>query len=249
MAVIAGCNAPQATDDSSVVASPVYEQAVDNPARSEQDRQRDALRKPAEVLKFFGIKPGMSVLDLYSGGGYYSELLSYVVGAGGKVVAHSNSAYTRYVGEETAARYGNGRLPNVEVLMAENNELTLPAGEFDAELMILAYHDIYYVAPDDGWPKIDGPKLLAELYRAMKPGGILGIVDHVADAGSPRETGGTLHRIDPAIIIAEVEKAGFVLDAKSDVLRNNDDDHSVTVFDPSVRGKTDRIVMRFRKPD
>ena len=98
--------------------------------------------------------------------------------------------------------------------MAENNELELPADTFNVVMMVLAYHDIYYVSAEDGWPKIDGPKLLAEFLNGLKSGGTLAVVDHYAAAGSPRETGGTLHRIDPSIVIAEIEAAGFVWTAK-----------------------------------
>jgi predicted methyltransferase len=191
----------------------------------------------------------MKVLDMFAGGGYYTELWSNIVGADGVVVSHTNKAYAQFVGEEAVQRYADARLPNVEILMAENNELSLPEGEFDAVTLILAYHDIYYVAPNNGWPKIDGPKLLAELYDGMRPGAILGVVDHYAEAGSPRETGGTLHRIDPAIVKAEMTMAGFEFDGASDILRNMDDDHLLNMADPAVRGKTDRFVMRFRKPD
>jgi predicted methyltransferase len=226
----------------------LYVMAVQNPARSDKDRERDSLRKPAEVMQFFGIEPGTRVLDLFSGGGYYTELLSYVVGDKGSVVAHTNAAYASFVGDETKNRYADDRLPNVEVLQAENNELKLTDGEFDAVLMILAYHDIYYVDPENGWPQIDGAALLAELYKGMKPGAVLGIVDHVAQAGAPRETGNTLHRVDPALVRAEVEKAGFLFEEQADMLRNPDDDHLKNMADPSIRGKTDRFVMRFRRP-
>jgi predicted methyltransferase len=240
---------PQAASTTTTSAKEsVYLAAQNQPARSEADRERDALRKPAEVMQFFGVGPGMTVLDLYSGGGYYSELLSYVVGAQGSVTAHTNAAYMGFTGDETATRYAAGRLPNVEVLVAENNELTLPEGKFDAVMMILTYHDIYYVNPDDGWPKIDGPALLAELYAAMKPGAVLGIVDHVAESGSPVETGGTLHRIDPAIMRAEIEAAGFEFEDAAQMLRNPEDDHLKSVFDPAIRGRSDQVVMRFRKP-
>ena len=227
----------------------VYEAAVADDSRSEADRARDVNRKPAEVLAFFGIEPGMDVLDMFSGGGYYTEIVSRVVGPDGSVYAHNNSAYTQFVGEEASARYADDRLPNVEFLMAENNELGLSPGSFDAILMVLAYHDIYYVAPNDNWPKIDGPKLIAEFYAGLRPGGILGIVDHYAAAGSPRETGNTLHRIDPEIVISELERAGFVLEDKSNILRNMDDDHSLSMSADEVRGRTDRFVLRFRKPN
>ena len=116
-------------------------------------------------------------------------------------------------------------------------------------MLILTYHDIYYVDADNGWPQIDGAKFLAELKNGLKPGGMLAVVDHNAEAGSPRETGGTLHRIDRQIVIDELEAAGFVLEASNDVLRNREDDYSKGVFDPGMRGNTDRFVLKFRKPD
>lgn len=242
-------NSPANADSLDVAEGALYTAAVDNAGRSEGDIARDAGRKPEQVMGFFGIEPGMQVLDMFAGGGYYTELLAYVVGPHGSVISHSNEAYAQFVGDEAVKRYADGRLPNVEILMAENNELRLPREEFDAVMLILAFHDIYYVAPDNGWPKIDGPKLLSELFKGMKPGAMLGVVDHFAEAGSPRETGGTLHRIDPSIVISEMQAAGFVLEARSDVLRNTQDDYSKNMADPAVRGKTDRFVMRFRKPD
>lgn len=226
----------------------LYDGAVAAKDRLPGDYERDSDRKPATVLAFFGIAPGDTVLDLFSGGGYYTELLANVVGADGEVVAHSNTAYLNFVGEEFAARYADDRLPNVDVLMAENNELELDEGVFDAIVIVLSYHDVYHADLENGWAPIDKPKLLAELYDGLKAGGVLGIVDHVAATGAPPDTGHTLHRIDPAIIIADLEAAGFRLDGSSDALRNPGDDHSKIVFDPSVRGKTDRIVLRFRKP-
>ncbi|MDH3746578.1 MAG: methyltransferase domain-containing protein [Gammaproteobacteria bacterium] len=259
MSVIA-CNrqAPPAvegtTDDDAetpAIASPetsIYADAVANTSRLEGDYARDASRKPVEVLEFIGIAPGQTVLDLFSGGGYYSELLSRVVGSDGQVYAHSNEAYLSFAGDEFIDRHANGRLPNVKVLMAENNELELDEGSLDAIMMVLAYHDVYYAEPQNGWPKIDVDHLLAELYQGLKPDGIVGIVDHYAEAGAPRETGGTLHRIDRNIVIADFESAGFELAAKSDVLRNMNDDYSKNVFEPDLRGKTDRFVLKFRKP-
>ncbi len=246
LSLLAGCGDSEVPVENN---SLVYEQAAANEGRTEADRARDAGRKPAEVLEFFGIQPGMTVLDMYSGGGYYTEMLSHIVGPEGSVIAHSNQAYAGFVGEEATNRYANNRLGNVEILMAENNELALPNASFDAIMMVLAYHDIYYVDPDNGWPEIDGPRFVETLYNGLRPGGILAVVDHSAAPGSPSETGNTLHRIDPDIVTAELEAAGFVLEAKSDVLRNMDDDHSVNMGAPEVRGKTDRFVFRFRKPE
>ncbi len=100
---------------------PDYEAALAHPDRRTADADRDQSRKPAEVLAFFGIEPGMTVLDMFSGGGYYSELISYIVGPEGSVVAHTNSAYLNFVGEEFEERHRGDRLANVEVLMSDNN--------------------------------------------------------------------------------------------------------------------------------
>lgn len=217
-------------------------------SRPAADRAKDGTRQSGAVLTFFRIAPGMTVLDLWSGGGYYTELLSSVVGSGGKVVAHNNTPYLKFAEDELAMRYAPGRLPNVERLLAENNELALQPGSFDAVLMTNVYHDIYFVDEKAGWMRIDGPKLLAEVFQSLKPGGVLGVTDHAAVPGSPPATGGTLHRIDPALLKREITAVGFVLEAESDVLVNPADDRTKSAFDPSVQGRTAQVVLRFRKP-
>ncbi len=226
-----------------------YAAALAAPGRSAEDREQDSWRKPAESLAFFGVQPGMSVLDLYSGAGYYTELLATVVGPTGRVVAHNNKAYLDGVGDELTRRFADPqRLANVERLAAENNAIELEPGRFDFVLLSAAYHDVYYANEANDWPKIDGPKLLAELFESMKPGATLGLIDHAAAPGSPAETGGTLHRIDPDLVKRDFAAAGFVLEAESDVLRNPADDLGKGVFDPAVRRKTDRFMLRFRRP-
>ncbi len=255
LALMSGCgqgdDAPAESSPSGSVVDEqpsVYDAAVAATDRLPGDYERDAGRRPALVLAFFGVRPGQTVLELFSGGGYYTELLSRVVGPEGKVIAQTNEAYVGFAGEEFVDRHAGGRLGNVDILMAENNELQLDAASIDIITIVLGYHDLYYAAPDRGWPKFDVQKLLAELHESLRPGGVLGIVDHMAEPGSPRETGGTVHRIDAAAVVEDLEAAGFVLDATSDALRNPDDDYSTSVFDPSVRGKTDRFVLRFVKP-
>jgi len=226
----------------------VYAAAVLNAARPESDRPRDAGRKPAEVLEFVGIEEGMTVLDMFSGGGYYTEIIAAVVGADGIVIAQTNEAYLKFVGDEFSNRYANDRLANVEILMAENNELSLDASSLDAVMLVLSYHDLFNSDPEQGWPRIDIPAFLAELYEGLEPGGLVGVIDHYAATGASTDSGNTVHRIDPAIVIAGMQAAGFSLEAQSDMLRNPDDDYEKIVFDPELRGKTDRFVMRFRKP-
>lgn len=222
--------------------------AITSPDRLEGDSEADGRRKPADVLEFFGIGPGMRVLEMFAGGGYYTELLSHVVGGDGSIVAQNNAAYLQYSKATLEKRFTPGRLANVERLTAENNELDLPDDSFDAAVFILAYHDVYYIDVPNGWPEIDGPAMLAEIHRSLKPGAVVGVVDHVAPAGSPADSGNTLHRIDPARLRKDFEAAGFVFEAQSDILRNPQDDYAKPMFDPAVRGKTDRFVYRFRRP-
>jgi predicted methyltransferase len=221
-------------------------EALASPDRLASDRARDALRRPDQVLAFFGIAPGMNVLDLFSGGGYYTEIVSGVVGPTGHVVAHNNAAYLDFAAEELGKRFSGQRLANVTRLASEASDLQLPEASFDAALAILTWHDFYYV--DQGWPAIDEPALTAKLCAALKPGAVLGVVDHVADAGADvRLTSQNLHRIDPQRIKADLADSCFEFDGEINVLRNPADDHSKPMFDPEVRGRTDRVVYRFRR--
>ena len=238
-----------ARPSSSAIVQPAeVDAALENPRRRPADRAQDDRRQAAAVLDYFGIETGMVVLDLYSGGGYYAELLAYLVGPSGRVVAHNNTPYLTFAQAELADRYREGRLPNVEQLIAENNELELPEQRFDAVVMIKAYHDVYFVDEEAGWEPIDRIDFLVEVYDSMKPGAVLGIVDHAAAPGSPATTGGTLHRIDPAVIRRDMDQAGFIYEGESSILRNTQDDYSRTVFDEKVRNRTDKVVLRFRKP-
>ncbi len=241
----AGLSLPANAEEAPV---PEIAAALAQPDRAARDREADVRRKPAEVLGFFGLQPGMTVLEMFAGGGYYTEILSRVVGDAGMVWAHNNTPYLEYAKEEITARFTPDRPANVKPLTAENNELELPPETFDLALLILAYHDVYHVHEESGWFAIDGPKMLAEIYQSMKPGAILGVVDHVAEAGAPASTGETLHRIDAALMKKEIVAAGFVFDGESDVLRNPADDVTRHAFDPESRGKTDRVVYRFVRP-
>lgn len=235
--------------ESTEAAISVYEAALANELRPEADRDSDEARKPAQVLEFVRIEPGMTVLDMFSGGGWYAEIIAHVVGENGHVIAHSNEVYKRFVGESLAERFAGGRVPNTEILMAENNHLTLEENTLDAVMLGLSFHDIYNEDAEIGWVLLDGPVFLAELKKGLRPGGIVGIVDHTAEAGAPPETGDSLHRIDPALVVANMEAAGFIYEATNDLLSNPDDDLTKSVFAEGIRGKTDRFVMRFRNPE
>lgn len=215
--------------------------------RSDADRERDSADKPGQVLAFLGIEPGMQVADLFAGGGYYSELLSLAVGETGQVIAYNNGAYHRFGGEQTAARFDSNRLANVRYLVAEADQLSLPAN-LDAAIMIMSFHDLYWVNEEQGWPKMDARQFLGTVFDSLKSGGVLGVVDHHAVAGSGIAAVSPLHRIDRAFVVAELQAVGFRLSADSDLLRNPADDRSQLVFDPAIRRQTDRFILRFVKP-
>ena len=222
-------------------------QAVANSARPEADTQRDANRKPAEVLEFFGIEPGMDVLDIFAGGGYYTKILNYIVGDDGKVTLYNNGGWDGFVNNGVVERLANERLTNVESVVAEADEINFADNTYDAALFVLGFHDLYYV--DTFWPAIEPLPFMTAIYNSIKPGGVLGLIDHVAEpGGSTLEIANSLHRIDPAIIRRDMLAAGFVLEAESTLLRNVDDNHSLPMSDPSVQGRTDRVVYLFRKP-
>lgn len=219
--------------------------AIANPQRSEADRLRDASDKPATVLNFIGLRPRMRVADLISGGGYYSELMSYVVGPRGKVISHTVKTYDRWAAEERKTRFAAGRLPNVVPLYSELPELELGDEPLDLILMVKVYHDIYYRS--DIWPRVNRDDFFARIRKALKPGGILAVIDHAALPGTGSSAAQGLHRIDQAFAKVDIERAGFEFQAESDVLRNPADDHTLNVFDAGIQGHTDRFVYRFVK--
>jgi len=224
------------------------EQALADNARPEKDRDVDAMRKPGEVLSFLDIEEGMAVLDVFGGGGFYTEIVSRIVGADGFVTLYNNGAWDKLVGKNVQTRLANNRLPNVDYLVELPFNLNMDE-EYDAALFILGMHDLYYEDKENGWRAIDVDTFLGNIYRALKPGAVLGIVDHNARAGSdPAVSGKELHRIDPAIIKRDLEAAGFAFEGEADLLRNPADELTKLVFDPEIRRKTDRSVMKFRKP-
>jgi predicted methyltransferase len=223
--------------------------AVENSERLEEDRARDSSSKPDEVLEFLGLGPGMRVLDMNAATGYYTELLARVLGPTGHGIAHNHpGALAALAPASFERRYGNDRLPNVEQLFARHDEIDLPAGTLDAVLMSLVYHDTYWFDPGVDWGPVNQQAMLARLRAALRPGGTVGVIDHVAAAGTdPRESAMATHRIDPAIVRRDFAAAGFELVAESDLLRNAGDAHELGVFDERIRGETDRFVLRFRR--
>jgi len=213
------------------------------------DLARNATSKPAEVLAFFGVAPGMTVLDMNAATGWYTEILSRVVGPKGHVIAHNHPGARALPAADFGARYDGNRLPNVEQIFLPHNDVRLPPNSVDVVLMSMVYHDTYWQREGVDWGPIDRAELLASLRDALKRGGVAGVVDHCAAVGSdPFESVMAVHRIDPAVVRRDFAAAGFELDGESSVLRNPGDDYSLSIFDAAVVGRTDRFVMRFRKP-
>jgi len=221
------------------------------PGRSEKAIAADVGRRPIEVLNFYAVKPGEQVLDLLAGGGYYSELLGKVVGPEGKVTAYDLPLGSDADSLQEKASWDAlmARNPNVHFVTGDIAHPAWAPESFDFALLHLVYHDLYWESAKYNYPHTDPAEVLKRLYVAMKPGGIVGVVDHVADPNTDvRATVESLHRIDPAVVLADFKRAGFKLVDKSDMLMTKRDDHGKLVFDPAVRGKTDRFVFKFRKP-
>ena len=234
---------------SAAAQSAAIDAAIASPQRPVADREQDERRKARSVLEFSGIESGMTVLDAFSAGGYYTELLARLVGPAGKVIAYNNPPYAKFAEKGIAARYAGDRLPNVRQVTSTIEDLELAPASLDAVIFVMSYHDLYWRPADGSWPPTDPALLLGKLHAALKPGGVIVVQDHVATAGGDTAVVvDKLHRIDPAVVKADFARAGFTLDAASDVLAHPDDAHTIMVFDEAIRGKTDQFLFRFRKP-
>ncbi|HUG02820.1 MAG TPA: hypothetical protein VML92_00135, partial [Steroidobacteraceae bacterium] len=154
--------------------------AIASPERSDKDRERDQKDHPAEVLTFAGVKPGMAVADVFGGGGYWSELIARAVGPEGKVSLVNNAPYVNFAREDIKARFVEGRMASIERRTIETCDMKLGSARYDLILIVMSYHDIYYVDEEGGWPAIDADGFLKQLHTALKPGGRLLIIDHAA---------------------------------------------------------------------
>ena len=216
-------------------------------ARTPDNVKLDESRKPAELLRFFGLRQGMQVLDMFGANKYWSEIMAPAVGPKGHVTVWQA---TQFLPDKRKAEFDEfaAKTPNVTLIASPFEAPNLPKNKFDFAIINLDYHDVYWVNPERKVVKMDPNAWLRTLNLAMKRGATVGVVDHVASPNNDtRATVVTLHRIDPNVIKADFKRAGFQLVASSDMLRNPADDHTLLVFDPKIRGKTDRVVYKFRK--
>jgi len=218
--------------------------ALDRDGRAAEDRARDAGRKPAEVVAFLGIHPGARVIDLIAASGYYTEVLSLAVGPSGVVYAQNPKVVLEFRDgandKALSRRLADDRLPNVQRLDMALSEVPIEPGSLDAAVTALNFHDLYNGRSPEA---ADG--FLKAVLALLKPGGVLGLIDHSGDPDADNEK---LHRIEESKVERAVKAAGFELEATGDLLRNTDDDRKQNVFDAAIRGRTDRFVMRLRKP-
>ena len=241
-AVQAGPGSSRASD-----VPPYITAAAANAARPEADTKRDADRHPALTLAFAGVKPGDQVVELVPGSGYFTRLLSSIVGPKGKVYAVAPPRRPQAAADSpdpaapVQAIAADPHYGNVTVSVQRFAQLALPK---DVDLVWTSqnYHDFHNL------PDIQVLDIDKAVFKALKPGGVYIVSDHAAEAGSGFRDTSTLHRIDREAVKKEVISAGFRFEASSDILSNKDDPHTAKVFDPNMRGHTDQFILKFRKP-
>jgi predicted methyltransferase len=210
-------------------------------ARPDADVSRDAGRQPFAVMDFLGVAPGMTVMDVIASGGYYTEALANAVGTNGRVYAQNPAISLRFrqAANDRAMQARMGRLPNVRRLDREFEDLGLVPGSIDVAITALNFHDVYNRSPEQA------QGMLEIIKQVLKPGGVLGIIDHNSSAGADHAS---LHRMPVADAIAAAEAAGFVVES-SDLLANSEDDRTQGPFAEGLRGQTDRFVLKLTKPE
>lgn len=234
-----------AADYAAILADPGRQVKLEGLAAA--DQADDAARKPAEVLAFVKIRPGETILELEGGRGWYSEIISKAVGPAGKLYiqyppefAYGDAAYK--------TRMDAGQLKNATIVKSHFDDYSaIPDASVDKVIWILGPHEIYFV-PANTQGLGDEAKTYAEIKRVLKPGGEFIAMDHAADAGAPKSIAQTLHRTDPANVLAAAKAAGLTYVEQSDILANPQDDRTKRVFDATIRRHTDQFLYRFKKP-
>jgi predicted methyltransferase len=231
--VLAACAIPAAQQEP--IAAEQYRALLADPIRTDRDRGMDASRHPVELLQFAQVHPGMHVLDVATGAGYTSQILALAVGPTGKLWAQTpkpGAALTERLAAHPQANF---------VVAAQPFEDPVPPGAAPLDLvtLILNYHDISYLP-------VDRDVMNKKIFAALKPGGSYVIVDHSALAGTGITAGKTLHRIDEAFLVAEVKRAGFVLDGDAAFMRSPGDTRAEPSSQPTP--PSDKFVLRFVKP-
>ncbi|HYF23617.1 MAG TPA: methyltransferase [Caulobacteraceae bacterium] len=223
---------------------PAIEAALADPSRPAADRERDAARKPEALIRFAGVRPGDTVGDFVTGGGYFARIFAGVVGPQGRVHAVQPQEFVGFMpkyGEDLKAL--DAAYDNVTGSITPFATPDFPAG-LDVVWTSQNYHDLH-LKP---FPADTAARANKAIFQALRPGGVYLIIDHAAEPGSGLRDAHDLHRIDPETVKQEVTAAGFVFEGESPLLRNPADPKTANVFDESIRGRTDQFVYKFRKP-
>jgi predicted methyltransferase len=214
--------------------------ALAAPERPAEDKQRDAARKPIEVVEFVGIETGMTVIDLWAAGGWFTEVLSAAVGPSGKVYAQNPDFFLQRAGFVERETERHQRLGNVQAVHGDLANANI-AGQADAAITAQNLHDVYN-GPGGEAAAVAFAK---SVYDALKPGGVFGVIDHVGIDG---QNNTQFHRMLPSQARDVLTKAGFTIEADSPLLANPADDHTKGVRDASLERSTDQFLFRARKP-
>lgn len=244
IAVTAGCGHGEVAAVPRPELEKIIAMAVASPARTEEMRARDAYRKPAEMLRFSRVAPGDTVVEIAPGGGYYTALLARVVEDDGKIIAvdpkrifeafpQAAEGFPKFIAADPQ--------DNVDYSVQNLDDIDLPMG-IDQVWMVLYYHDTF-------WTGENRAEMNRRLYEALRPGGAYFVIDHHGLTGAGAGITQSLHRMDASVAKAEIEAAGFILDAESDALAYPADPRNDSVFSEERRGKTDRFVWRYVKPE
>lgn len=220
----------------------IIQQAVADSARPAGYRAADPLRKPAETLEFSGVRPGMTIGEFYPAGGYFTRMLSDVVGPSGHIYAIENAGWNDSV-KDDRAMLAEGKWKNVSLDVQPFGTVKFPK-PLDLAWLSQNYHDLKIAK----YGNVDTLAFDRKVYASLKPGGIFFILDHQGPAGLTAAQIEKMHRINRDVVVREVTSAGFKLVAEGRFLRRSSDDHSKSIFDPSIRGHTDQYALRFTKP-
>jgi predicted methyltransferase len=240
--VVVAAATPFCADAAAPKSANTIARAVADPARPGDHKAADSLRKPAETLAFSGVRPGMTVGEFYPGGGYFTRMLSDVVGPSGHVYAIENAGWKGAVKADQTL-IAEGRWKNVSIDVQPFGTVRFPK-PLDLAWVTQNYHDLKIAE----YGKVDTIAFDRAVYRALKPGGIYFILDHQGSPGMSEADIAKMHRIDRAVVMKEVTSAGFKLAAQGSFLHRPADNHKRPIFDKSIQGHTDQFALKFVKP-
>ncbi|HUE64171.1 MAG TPA: hypothetical protein VMO78_07330 [Rhizomicrobium sp.] len=215
--------------------------AIRDSRRPADQTAQDVLRKPEQTLAFAGIKSGQQVADFLPGGGYFTRLLSDVVGPAGRVFMLETTRWKPDVPLDQKVIDQGYKNVSLEGSPFGQFHLIAPVDVF---WISRNYHDLLIAE----YGKVDMASFNRHVFASLKPGGVYIVLDHSAPDGSGSSLTTATHRIDEALVKSQIEAAGFTFDGESAILRNPNDNRRLSIFDKKIQGHTDQFLLKFRKP-